>query len=183
MRFRTAENTSNFRRNTDKYGRLATLEEHSDRRGTKSSGIRLNFSRGSGKGLEQKTSVYWWCAIDPWPWVGVHMYSAARSLRLAKWYQHARRSKILSCEHTQSASLSTAVSCNDCQCCFQLPRLPRLSLSNVVCDCSLAMAVHGSERVRMKEWERRRIVLYWLTLKVHSEPISTVKWKWNSWLW
>ena len=33
-------------------------EEHSDRRGTKSSGIRLNFSRGSGKGLEQKTSVY-----------------------------------------------------------------------------------------------------------------------------
>ena len=36
----------------------ATLsEEHSDRRETKSSGIRLNFSRGSGKGLEQKTSV------------------------------------------------------------------------------------------------------------------------------
>ena len=33
-------------------------EEHGDRRGTKSSGIRLNFSRGSGKGLEQKTSVY-----------------------------------------------------------------------------------------------------------------------------
>ena len=26
LRFRTAENTSNFRRNTDKYGRLATLE-------------------------------------------------------------------------------------------------------------------------------------------------------------
>ena len=25
LRFRTAENTSNFRRNTDKYGRLATL--------------------------------------------------------------------------------------------------------------------------------------------------------------
>ena len=33
-------------------------EEHSDRRGTKSSAIHFNFSRGSGKGLEQKTSVY-----------------------------------------------------------------------------------------------------------------------------
>ena len=28
LRFRTAENTSNFRRNTDKYGRLATLSEY-----------------------------------------------------------------------------------------------------------------------------------------------------------
>ena len=39
----------------------ATMSEEphdSDRRGTKSSGIRLNFSRGSGKGPEQKTSVY-----------------------------------------------------------------------------------------------------------------------------
>ena len=33
-------------------------EEHSDRRGTKTSCIRLNFSGGSEKGLEQKTSVY-----------------------------------------------------------------------------------------------------------------------------
>ena len=33
-------------------------EEHSDRRGTKTSCIRLNFSGGSEKGLEQKTLVY-----------------------------------------------------------------------------------------------------------------------------
>ena len=38
--------------------------------GTKPSGIRLNFCWGTGKGLERKISV--WCAIDPWPWVGMH---------------------------------------------------------------------------------------------------------------
>ena len=38
--------------------------------GTKPSGIRPNFSWGTGKGLERKSSV--WCAVDTSPWVGMH---------------------------------------------------------------------------------------------------------------
>ena len=64
---------------------------------------------------------------------------------------------------------------------FQLPRLPCLSVSNVVCDCTHSTG-HSCWRLWESADERLRKT-YWLTLKVQSEPMSTVKWKWNSWLW